>query len=391
MNPNRPNLNRAAKHNVFGVRTRPVSASRGAAGTQPPGAQAAPPPVEAQSGLGADFASLTPDVIIDAVEAAHGQRLAGFANPLKSYINRVYELQCVDKTRVIAKFYRPGRWSLETLHEEHEFVRQCAADDIPVVAPFALSDGSTLGTVEGIRFAVYPKRLGRQWEPCNDEDWRRLGRLIGRVHAVGKRQAATHRVRLSPTDSTDRDVAQLLDGGFISPKHRKAFAEVARDILDLIRPLFDGVEFCRIHGDCHSGNILDRPGEGLSIIDFDDMVAGAPVHDLWMLLPDRADQVQRELDLILEGYRMFCDFDARSLVLIEPLRVMRMLYFQAWISRQVGDAGFAVSFPEWGTEAFWMREIGGLQRQLDVIRDHLPDPGAVTEVRVTSPEAPPAP
>ncbi len=317
------------------------------------------------------FEELTPDVVVDAVEEALKVPMAGFTHPLNSYINRVYEMQKSDGERVIAKFYRPGRWTRPMLEDEHKFVLECQSEEIPVVAPVELSNNSTIAEVSGIFFCVYPKRRGREWEALSDESWRRLGSVVGRLHMVGARRKAVNRVELHPARSTAKDIAQLLDGGLIGPKHRELFAQTCRDIIGTITPLFDEVQFIRVHGDCHCGNILERPGEGLLVIDFDDMAMAPPVQDLWMLLPDHTDQARREISLILEGYEMFCDFDDTTLKLIEPLRVMRLLYFLAWVSRQIKDPSFHRNFPNWGTDAFWSKEINDLRQQLNIIKVHL--------------------
>ncbi len=319
----------------------------------------------------ADFSGLTPDVLIDGVEQASGIPLVGFAHPLNSYINRVYELQAVDRTRIIAKFYRPGRWSAAAVQDEHDFVSECADDEIPVVAPMRLPDGSTIGDVDGFRFAVYPKRRGREFEALTDEHWRRLGRIIGRMHVVGMRKQASNRITMHPEHSTKNDIQHLLQGQLVTAKYRREFEEVTSEIMTVISPVFADAKLIRIHGDCHQGNILERPEEGLIMIDFDDMVMGPAVQDLWMLLPDHANRSRREMNLILEGYELFQDFDDYTLKMIEPLRAMRMLYFLAWCSKQSNDHDFTRRLPDWGGDAFWRRQVGDLQQQLQVIREHL--------------------
>lgn len=309
--------------------------------------------------------------MLDAVEDGLGIDMTGLAHPLSSYINRVYEVQARDGVRYIAKFYRPGRWTRRAVQQEHEFVLECATEEIPVVAPLPLANDATLGeTPDGILFTVYPKGLGRELEPVADEDWRRLGRVVGRMHTVGQRHDADARVVMHPRHSTTEDMKQLLDGDFVTPRHRQEFANLANLILDRIAPLFDDVERIRIHGDCHNGNLLERP-EGILVIDFDDMAMGPPVQDLWMLLPDHAKDSRRQINLILEGYEDFREFDDATLKLIEPLRVMRILYFLAWCSRQIEDPKFRHNFPHWGDDAFWSREINDLTRQLEVIDNHL--------------------
>jgi len=319
----------------------------------------------------ADFEHLLPDVMLDAVERATERRMTGLAHPLPSYINRVYEVETHDGERLIAKFYRPGRWSKEALQDEHDFVLACDADEIPVIAPRRFPDGTTLHEDNGIYFTVFPKRFGRQFEANTPEDWQRIGRILGRIHTVGARQDAPARTDLHPADSTELHIDHLLDNGIVTPQCADAFEDVTNSILDLIMDLFDDAEFIRIHGDCHSGNLLDRPGEGIMIIDFDDMMRGPPVQDLWMLLPDQADKCRPEFNAILQGYEQFRDFDDHTFRLIEPLRAMRIIYFLAWCSRQVNDYRFQTLYPDWGSDAFWQREIVDLTRQHNIIREHL--------------------
>ena len=319
----------------------------------------------------ADFEHLVPDVMLTAVESALGVKMTGLATPLPSYINRVYEVQTIEGVRMIAKFYRPNRWSREALQDEHDFVADCAAAEIPVVAPMTLPGGGTIHEADGIYFTIFPKRFGRQLEINNDADWLRVGRLLGRVHVVGSQREAKARTDLHPGQSIATHVNHLIENGFVTPKYEKAFREITTQILDLITGLFDDVEFIRIHGDCHCGNLLDRPGEGIMIIDFDDMMIGPPVQDMWLLLPDRANRCGRETDLLLKGYEQFRSFERHTLRLIEPLRAMRIIYFLAWCSRQVNDHKFRTTYPEWGSDAFWGREVNDLTIQLQVIEEHL--------------------
>ncbi|MFW5802775.1 MAG: serine/threonine protein kinase [Verrucomicrobiota bacterium] len=318
-----------------------------------------------------DFAPLTPDTILDAVETAACLDLASYAHPLNSYINRVYELMQKDGTRFIAKFYRPGRWSRAAVEEEHRFVIACAEADIPAVAPTTLADGQTVGETDtGIFFAVFPKRRGREWEAIDDEAWQRLGSLVGRIHAVGAEEDASHRPILHPAHSAEECLNELLAGGIVTDKHRDEFADFAKQARQKLARAFektDPEDYIRLHGDCHQGNILHRPGEGLVVIDFDDMAMGPTVQDLWMLLPDTVKNCRREINLILEGYEMFREFDDAELRLVEALRLMRMLYFLAWVGRQRNDPGFARHFPGWGEDAFWRRELAELSRQLAAV------------------------
>jgi Ser/Thr protein kinase RdoA (MazF antagonist) len=319
----------------------------------------------------ANFAALSPERVVQAAETALGRRFTAHTATLPSYINRVYELKARDGERLIAKFYRPGRWTRAAIAQEHAFIRDCAAEDVPVVAPLPLSDGTTLADADGIPLALFPKRSGRQFEITADEDWRRIGGIIARIHLAGASADASERIRLHPAESTAADVEELLADNVIPADHLLAFRDVCTDILDMIEDRFDDIEEIRVHGDLHLGNLLHRPGEGLMVIDFDDMVIGPPVQDLWLLLPDHAPQAQREIRLLLDGYAQFRDFDDATLPLIEPLRAMRLIYFLAWCARQRHDRGFHRHFPDWGDSAFWTAEIRDLECQADRIHDIL--------------------
>ena len=321
--------------------------------------------------MNADFSLLTPECVLDAVEQATRQRCTGVIRPLPSYINRVYTVEMDSGEHLVAKFYRPGRWSREALSDEHAFVVACAADEIPVIAPLPFKDGTTLGEVEGISFALFPKRGGRPIEPADPGDalWGRLGSLLARVHRVGARLAAPARITMAPYSTTASDLDYLIDGGFLDAREAQRLETFGHDLLDAIAPLFEGAETIRLHGDCQHTNVLERPETGLFLIDFDDMMNGPPVQDIWMLLPGRPEDAREELDQLLEGYETFRPFDRHSLALIEPLRVMRMIYYLAWCARQSHDAAFLQNHPDWGSRAFWSRELADLEVQFEVIRE----------------------
>ncbi len=319
----------------------------------------------------ADFSGLTPDVVIHLVEKALGRRCTNLCRPLNSYINRVYEVELEEGGWVIAKFYRPGRWSRDALQDEQDFVSELAAQEIPVVAPLSCADGQVLQEHDGTSFALFPKRGGR---PCDEPSLRdrvSLGRLLARVHAVGSMHPPRDRIEIAPPTWTGAQLDYLLSSEMIPASARREYEVSARRIIEAITPLFDGVARHRIHGDCHPGNILYRPGEPFHIIDFDDMAMGPAVQDLWMLLPDHLKNCRPELEALLEGYETFHDFDRTTLRLIEPLRAMRFIHFTAWCARQKADGGFARLAPEWGTTAFWRQEIHDLEKQYQEIEDAL--------------------
>ena len=320
--------------------------------------------------MDADFALLMPDRVLDAVERATRQRCTGVLRPLPSYINRVYAVELEDGQQIVAKFYRPGRWTRAAISDEHAFLLACIEDEIPVIAPLPLAQGGTLGDADGIAFALFPKRGGRPIEPADPGDalWGRLGALLARVHRVGACAPAPARLRLHPMVTTTADLDYLLDKGFLDARETQRLETFGLALLDRITPLFEGTETVRLHGDCQHTNVLERPDTGVFLIDFDDMMNGPPVQDLWMLLPGRPEEAREELEQLLEGYETFRAFDRHSLRLIEALRAMRMTYYLAWCARQARDAAFQQNHPGWGSHAFWATELSELEAQLDVVR-----------------------
>lgn len=317
-----------------------------------------------------EFEDFTPDCFLDEVEAALGTGLGGYAAALPSYVNRVYELETVGRDRVVAKFYRPGRWSREAILEEHAFVLECADDELPVVPPVRLAGGSTLGDADGVPFAVYPKRRGRESEFESGESLRRVGALIAMIHAVGARRRSFHRVEMTPVAFASPALDRLYESDAVHSSSAREFEDVCETVIEMSEGLFRsfGGDFIRLHGDFHRGNVLDRPDEGLIAIDFDDMAVGPQVQDLWLLLPETPSKCPAETESLLEGYTRFVDFDRASLRLVEPLRAMRMMHFLSWCAMQSGDARFRDNFPDWGSESFWRRETADMKRQLEAVR-----------------------
>ncbi len=319
------------------------------------------------------FHDLGPDLVLGLVEKHLGVELTNLFRPLNSYINRVYELEQDDGNGLVVKFYRPGRWSTEALKEEHEFLAELATEEIPVIAPLPLKNGETLGNHEGANFAVFPKRGGRSVDEFDDEQWLQLGRLLGRVHAIGERKQSRSRPIMSPTESTRQQLDYLLASGQVPPETQPALKRVIEEIIAEIEPVFEGVQPIRIHGDCHFANFIYRPGESFYLIDFDDMVMGPPVQDIWMLLPGTLEDAFVEMDLLLEGYETFRRFDRRSFRMIEPLRAMRFVHYMAWCAHQVAADGMTRVVDDFGTHAYWSKEIADLHDQLERIREGAAD------------------
>ncbi len=314
------------------------------------------------------FEPLTPDAVLTAVEDGLGVHCTNLCRPMNSYINRVYELEGKDGQQYVAKFYRPGRWSKETLQDEHDFLQELAEAEIPVVAPLPLGGQETLGEILGIYFTVFPKKGGRSFDEFTEQQWPELGRLLGRAHLVGAKHAPRDRIILDPGKSTRQNLDYILHGDFIPAELVRPFTELAESLIAEIDPMFEKAEMIRIHGDCHFSNLMYRPDEGMYLIDLDDMAVGPPVHDFWMLLPGFLNDSLAEVDMFLEGYEVFKDFDRRTLRLIEPLRAMRFIHYITWCAHQVAEDGLSRVAVDFGSHSYWQQEIHDLAEQMERIR-----------------------
>ncbi|MCB2182048.1 MAG: serine/threonine protein kinase [Desulfobulbaceae bacterium] len=321
-----------------------------------------------QSDYQTPFQSLTPDTVITLAETALGIRCTNLCRSLMSYINRVYELEIEDGPTIIAKFYRPHRWSAQGLQDEHNFLIELADQEIPVIAPLKLKDNNTLGYGGDFYFALFPKMGGRSFDEFSDDQWLQLGRLLGRFHAVGARHLPQDRITMTPDCSTRQQLDYLIHNSFIPSDLLPAFCGLADEMIAMTTPLFDGMDLIRIHGDCHFSNLIYRPHESFYIIDLDDMAVGPPVQDFWMLLPGYQKDSLAEIEMFLEGYETFHDFNRRSLRLIEPLRAMRFIHYAAWCARQMDEDGEARVVPDFGTHSYWQRRIADLADQLERIK-----------------------
>ncbi|MDA3969827.1 MAG: serine/threonine protein kinase [Desulfobulbaceae bacterium] len=309
-----------------------------------------------------DFSILTPNAVLDVAEEALGCKCTGYYSQLNSYINRVYEVETNDSKRFILKFYRPDRWTIDTILEEHHFVQELYDHDLPVVPPLLLhGTDKTLGNFKGIPYAIFQKRAGRYLDEYSLDQWQQLGHLIGRMHLVSAGSETLNRNVLTPQSATKSQVEFLVKGGFIPPELCSQFSTACQSLIDLITPKFKEISLIRLHGDCHWGNILNRGEESFLLFDFDDMVMGPAVQDFWMLLPGYRQDSLPEIASFLEGYEDFRPFNRRELTLIEPLRGMRFIHYIAWCAHQQNDAQ---ADPGWGSFAFWQQEIHDLEQQI---------------------------
>lgn len=321
------------------------------------------------------FDQLTPQAVLDALDRV-GLRGDGRLLQLNSYENRVFQVMLEDGGAVVAKFYRPGRWSDAQIAEEHGFAAELAAAEVPVVAPLQLADGSTLAHAQvdeqPFRLAAYPMRSGHGPELDDLATLRWLGRFIARLHAVGEQSPFGHRRTMNAVTFGHAPLARLLALEVIPPAQRDGFETVCRQALVMVDAAMAAVpaQALRLHGDCHPGNILWRDeGDrgGPQIVDLDDAVTGPAIQDLWMLLSGDAAAMRSQMAAVLQGYRQFRRFDSRELALIEPLRTLRMVHHSAWLAERWDDPAFPIAFPWFGTAGYWGQQTMQLREQVEAM------------------------
>ena len=322
-----------------------------------------------------DYSRLDPDTIINAVESKDYLSDARIL-ALNSYENRVYQVGIEDAQPVIAKFYRPARWTDQQILEEHDFSHELHLLDIPAVPPIYLAEQaeaaekSSLFYYGGYRFSLYQRRGGRAPELTDPEHLYWLGKFLGRIHAVGKTGQFQYRPTLSIESFIIKPFEYILKNDFMPALFIESYKAIVRDILKHVETNYQQFppELIRLHGDCHPGNIL-WTDKGPHFVDFDDSRNGPAIQDLWMLLSGERNEQQKQLLVILEGYEEFCDFNAAELNLIESLRSMRIIHYAGWLAKRWEDPAFPKAFPWFNTESFWGEHILQLKEQLAILQE----------------------
>jgi len=315
------------------------------------------------------FHILTPEFIMDAVES-QGIVCDCRILALNSYENRVYQVGVEDDVPVIAKFYRPHRWSDAQIREEHDFCRDLADHELSVVAPRRNADNESLFHFHGFRFALYPRQGGHAPEFDNLDNLLLLGRMLGRIHCIGGVQPFARRPLLDSASFGHASAALLLEH-WVPREYRESYAAVTAQLLeavDRIQAEVGPVRLIRTHGDCHAGNILWRDNVP-HFVDFDDARMAPAVQDIWMMLSGDRHRQTEQLQAIMEGYVEFNEFDPRELALVEVLRTLRMLHYSAWVASRWDDPAFPLAFPWFNTIQYWGEQILQLREQLAALNE----------------------
>ena len=310
------------------------------------------------------FGALSPDAILDALEGI-GLACDGRILALNSYENRVYQIGIEDAEPLIAKFYRPQRWTDAAIIEEHQYTLALAAEEIPVVAPCLGEQGQSLYHHGAYRFALYPCRGGRAPELDDPDQLEQMGRFVARIHALGATQAFKHRPTLDIQQFGVQAREFLLSHDFLPEHMREAYESLSLDLIEQVKCCYQRagtVQNIRLHGDCHPGNILWRD-QVPHIVDFDDARMGPAIQDLWMFLSGDRTYMTARLADVLEGYTQFHEFNPAELYLVEALRTLRMIHYAAWLASRWGDPAFPLAFPWFNTVRYWEAHVLSLREQ----------------------------
>ncbi|TGK05304.1 serine/threonine protein kinase [Leptospira langatensis] len=300
------------------------------------------------------------DSVLTAVEDA-GFPVSGHCLALNSLENRVYDVGLEEGGRLVVKFYRPARWSLSQILEEHSFLKELEEAEIPVIAPMQLENGVTVRETKGIYYTLWPLQKGRLVEELTEENLPILGRLLARIHNIGASRPSQHRLHLDLKNFGEEPLRFLQEKEFL-PKFLQSRHETAcRQVFRRYSEVSKSIPTHRIHGDCHKGNLIQTK-DGFCFIDFDDFVTGPAVQDLWMLLPFGDSRSDYERELFLSGYREFREFSDTWFDLVEPLRGLRYIHYSAWIAKRWEDPSFPNAFPHFGTDEYWEKETTDLER-----------------------------
>lgn len=316
------------------------------------------------------FYRLTPAAVLEAVESA-GMTPTGHCTALNALENRVFDVRVEEDggrsfRHLVAKFYRPGRWSREAIGDEHRLLFALREAEIPVCAPIRFKDGRSLQAIHDIHYALWPRTGGRSPAELSDAQVEVLGRLLARIHAVAAHVEAPNRPRFDSEQVPLHALEALETGNFLPPSCAKRYRAAVEKVVAIYDRRSSGMALHPIHGDCHVGNLL-HGDDGWFFLDFDDMRLGPPVQDVWMLLPGRDAHAEQQRRRLIGAYQTFRSFDEGSLALVEPLRAFRFVFYAGWIARRWDDPSFPDAFPHFGSEDYWERETRDLEDQLERI------------------------
>lgn len=323
-----------------------------------------------------DFGQLLPDTIFATLER-QGWQPTGSLFPLNSYENRVYEIALEDREPIVAKYYRPGRWSWEAIAEEHQFLEKLAEAEIPVISPLPLAQHlpgvMTLDSIESdshtIYYAFFPKFRGREHAEVTNEDRRWIGRSLGRMHNIGEHFTAKHRMILNPDTYGYDSLDFILTQPFLPADLKENIKSHLVQVLDRVDPYFEKkMKAIALHGDCHLGNILWNK-DGPHLLDFDDMVIAPPVQDVWMLFNGSEAEKVEQRKYFFEGYEVFRRFDPSTLMLAEPLRTLRMIRHAAWIGQRYSELAFQRAFPYYEQRRYWEDFLQQIKEQIALLQE----------------------
>lgn len=308
--------------------------------------------------LSEHFYQIDPHHFLGFIESL-GFAATGQVYQLNSYENRVFDIFLENQNRIVAKFYRPDRWSKETIQEEHDFSFELHADGFPIIAPLQIQKQSVFEW-KNMYVAIFPRAQGRNPDEILPKDFTTLGGYLARLHNVGARKQAKHRLTMGAEDFLYPAEDALQE--FVAPELQKRYFKAVDQIITYFQERYHPNKIIRLQGDCHKGNLIHN-GEDFVFVDFDDFCNGPAVQDLWMLTysPDPEER-DANFDALLEGYTKLRAWDESEEQYIEALRALRIVHYAGWIARRWQDPHFPKLFPQFQTYSYWAEEAEALEK-----------------------------
>lgn len=308
------------------------------------------------------FSQLYPDLVLDAVEA-FGCEVSGQSYPLNSYENRVFQVGLQAGGSVVAKFYRPQRWSIAQIREEHAFTAHLQGRGVAVAEQLKTDKGESVLEINGFYCSLQPKIMGREPELEDLESLFQIGQAIGKMHLEARDYAFSCRGVLNVSEMGEKNTEYLLEK-WLPVKERGSYEKQAERLIRAINQRLPSdfvTQFIAAHGDCHLSNVL-LTGDTPVLLDFDDAMMAPAVQDLWMFLPGQASDHRRQLSELIEGYEEFLGFPEEQLNWIPVLRSLRVINYTAWLAKRWEDPAFPRAFPWFNSQGFWQQHIKELNR-----------------------------
>jgi Ser/Thr protein kinase RdoA (MazF antagonist) len=312
------------------------------------------------------FINLKKNTIDEVLKANDLSFLQG--KPFESAENRVFGFG----DRII-KFYRPGRWSIEAIREEVEFLKDLAEANLATSR--VLGDVKTYKGIHYLEFAMVKAPFNESPEILNEENVKDMAHLMAKIHEVGAKRITKHRPEFDPGGMAYGCFEVIKQAGYLPKDLEKSYESILKNLINRLEE-FKGIPVQRIHADSSVGNIVWSSGKPI-FLDFDDFQLAPKAMDLrllsssWRLdsLPENMDNIERrsiQQELVLKYYREVSDFPQSWEKIFSLLSAYRDIQFDAWFSSHWDEPGFAKNYEDddISKSIWWKEDIEYLEKLL---------------------------